>query len=150
MSTLKEKLKEDLKASIKSSNGLRRELIKVILGEIAIEEGRGRAGFFLNDEGVLAILKKAKKNQELVKEGYEISNREVPEDTIKEIEIIESYLPTQMSEDQIRMLVSDIIEEFGECSIKDMGRIMAKFNSEFPGKANGKTVSQIVKEKLNG
>lgn len=48
------------------------------------------------------------------------------------------------------MLVSDIIEGLGASTMKDMGKVMAKFNSEFPGKADGKIVSQIVKDRLSG
>mgnify|MGYP003835301307 CR=1 FL=1 len=53
-----------------------------------------------------------------------------------------------MTEDQIKMLVADIMEELKANAMKDMGRIMSKFNSQFAGQADGKIVSQIVRERL--
>ena len=150
MQTLKEKLKEDLKVSWKSGESVKKDLIRVILGEISLEEKSRTTAFLLDDEGVTSILKKAKKNHELTKEGYEKEKREVPDVLFREMEIIDSYLPKQLSEEQIKVLLVDIVEEFGECSIKDMGKIMAKFNAEFPGQADGKIVAKIVKEKLSG
>lgn len=148
MQTLKEKLKEDLKVSIKSSDISKKELVKVILSEISLEEKRGAAGFSLNDEGVTAVIKKMKKNAETIKEECKKVGKEIDPSVLKEIEILDSYLPKQLSEDQIKMLVADIMEELGTNSIKDMGKIMSKFNSQFAGQADGKIVSQIVKEKL--
>jgi hypothetical protein len=148
--TLKDRLKDDLKIAIKTNNGIKKNLLKVVLSEVALEEGRGKADFYLNDEGITAILKKIKKNQEIIKEECEMCKREIPENVCKEIEILDTYLPQQMSEDQMKMLISDIIEELGASSMKDMGKVMAKFNSEFSGKADNKIVSQIVKNKLNG
>jgi len=148
MQTLKEKLKEDLKVSIKSSDISKKELVKVILSEISLEEKRGAAGFSLNDEGVTAVIKKMKKNAETIKEECKKVGKEIDPSVLKEIEILDSYLPKQLSEDQIKMLVADIMEELGTNSIKDMGKIMSKFNSQFAGQADGKIVSQIVKERL--
>jgi uncharacterized protein YqeY len=150
MQTLKEKLKEDLKVAMKTGNALKKDLIKVVLGEIALEEGRGKAGFFLNDEGVMSILKKFKNNQEVIKEEYEKLQKEVPADTLKEIEILSSYLPQQMSKEEIEVEVSTIISEVGATSMKEMGKVMGAFNAKHAGKADNKIVSETVKNKLNG
>lgn len=148
MQTLKEKLKEDLKVSIKSSDISKKELVKVILSEISLEEKRGAAGFSLNDEGVTAVIKKMKKNAETIKEECKKVGKEIDPSVLKEIEILDSYLPKQLTEDQIKMLVADIMEELKANAMKDMGRIMSKFNSQFAGQADGKIVSQIVRERL--
>ena len=148
MQTLKEKLKEDLKVAFKTSDNSKKELIRIILSEVALEEGRGAAGFLLNDEGVMAVIKKMKKNSETIVEGCKESGREIDPSILKEIEIIDTYLPKQLSKDQIEMLIADIMKELETDSIKDMGKIMSKFNSQFAGQADGKIVSQIVKDKL--
>lgn len=150
MQTLKEKLKEDLKIALKTSNVAKKELIKVVLSEISLEEGRGSVGFFLNDEGVMAILKKFKKNQELIKEEYEKLGQPVPEAVTKEIKILESYLPSQMNEEEIGNIVTDLISETGATSMKEMGKVMSAFNAKYAGKADNKIVSQAIKNKLNG
>jgi uncharacterized protein YqeY len=152
MQTLKERLKEDLKIAIKTSNSVKKDLLKVILSEIAAEEGRGKIGHFLNDEGVISILKKFKKNQEELIEKYKIDNRsEIEiESAKKELFILEFYFPQQMSEDEIKSEITSIIDEIGATSMKDMGKVMNSFNYKHAGKADGRLVSEIVKDKLNG
>jgi hypothetical protein len=149
MQTLKEKLKEDLKTALRTGDSIRKSLIQVILGEVALEEGRGASSFRLNDDGVLSVIKKIKKNQDLTKCGYVNSGRDVPEFLNREIEMLEKYLPQQLSHDQIKDLIHDIIEEIKPSSIKDMGIIVEKFNSEFRGRADGKIVADIIKERLS-
>ncbi len=148
--TLKEKLKEDLKVALKTGNSIKKNIIKVILSEVALEEGRGSASFFLNDEGVLSVIKKCKKSQETIKEGYEKLKKEIPEEVLKEIKILDSYIPQQMSEDIIQEQINAMIEETGCDTMKDMGMLMTMFNKKFAGKADNRIVSQILREKLNG
>lgn len=90
MQTLKEKLKEDLKVAFKTSDNSKKELIRIILSEIALEEGRGAAGFSLNDEGVMSVIKKMKKNAETIVEECKKSGREIDQKVLKEIEILDS------------------------------------------------------------
>jgi len=149
MQTLKEKLKEDLKKALMSRDIVKRSLIQVILGEVALEDGRGAVGFHLNDDGILAVLKKLKKNHEVTKTECEAAGREVPEDILKEIEILNTYLPAQMSKEDVEKIVDSLILEIGATSMKEMGSVMGAFNSKYAGQADGKIVSQIVKEKLN-
>lgn len=148
MQTLKEKLKEDLKVALKNGNSLKKDLIRMILSEVSLEEGRGAVGFLLNDEGVLSVIKKLKKSQEINKEGYEKLQKELPENLIKEIEILNSYLPQQMEEEEIKRIVSELISEVGAESMKDVGKVMSAFNSKYAGKADNKIVSTAVKDCL--
>ena len=131
-----------------SGNAVKKNLIQVILGEVALEEGRGAACFRLNDDGVLSVIKKIKKSQEITLSGYKNSGRDVPESLIMEISILDTYLPKQLTVEQITAVVCDIIEEIGDCSMKSMGAVMNKFNSEFAGKADNKVVADIVKKRL--
>lgn len=148
MQKLKEKLKEDLKVAIKSSNNVKKEIIKLVLSEVALEEKRGAAGFLLNDEGVMAVIKKLKKSCEITKEGYEKQEQEVPSQILDEIAALDSYLPQKMSEEQVVEKVEFIINELNATSMKDMGKVMFKFNSDYCNQADGKIVSQIVRAKL--
>jgi len=146
--TLKEKLKEDLKMSIKNSDSLKKNLLRVVLGEIALEETSGRAAFILNDDGVMSIIRKSKGSLELTKAECVKYQKPISEDIDKEIAILEVYLPKQMSKEEIQTEVAIVITEIGATSIKEMGLVMKAFNVKFAGKADGKTVSEIVKEKL--
>ena len=151
MQTLKEKLKEDLKVALKTGNYVKKDLIKVILSEISIEEGRGAANFFLNDEGILSVIKKIKKNQEeLLEKSKNIGRSETEIEAIeKEIKILNLYLPVQMTEEEIELAVEHIIESLGASSMKEMGLVMNKFSTDYPGLADGKIVSKYVKSKLS-
>ena len=146
--TLKEKLKEDLKIAIKTSDFLKKNLIKVIMSEISLEEGRGKIGFLLNNEGVTSIIKKIKKNQETLKSGYEELRKEIPESVTKEIDILNSYLPKQMLKEDVEKIVLSIISEIGISSGKDIGKVISKFNEDYAGMADNKIVSKIVKDTL--
>ena len=149
MQTLKEKLKEDLKVALKTGDVTKKVLIQVILGEVALEETRGRSDFRMNDDGVISLIKKIKKNQEDTKVGYEEQHRDVPESIIKEIEILNSYLPKQMSYADVEAQVDIIINEIGATSMKDMGQIMKILNDKHKGEFDGKIVAEIVKKQLN-
>jgi len=150
MQTLKEKLKEDLKISIKNSNSLKKNLLRVVLGEIALEETSGKAAFILNDEGVMSIIRKSKSSLELTKAECKKFQKPIPEEVDKEIAILDTYLPQQMVEEEIKTEIAAIITEIGATSMKEMGLVMKAFTAKFSGKADGKLVSTIVREKLNG
>ena len=70
-------------------------------------------------------------------------------ESIAELAIVDSYLPQQMSEEEIRTAVGQVISEIGATSPAEMGKVMGGFNSKFAGKADGKIVSNIVKELLS-
>lgn len=148
MISIKEKLKEDLKVSIKSGNSLKKNLIKVILTEISIEEKRGKIGYFLNDDGVISCIKKMKKSLETIKNAMESSGKPIEKYVLEEIEILDSYLPKQMATEEIEKIISEIMRSIQNPSIKDMGKIISEFNSKYPSKADGKILSQIVKNIL--
>ena len=103
----------------------------------------------LNDDEICAIVaKEVKKRKESVKE-YEDAGREDIANSLKqEVEILSKYLPEQLTEDEIEKLVVEAISESGATSPKDMGRVMSILRPKTAGKADGKLVSDIVKEKL--
>lgn len=103
----------------------------------------------VEDGEVLAILRKLVKERKQSIEMYQQGNRQdlVDAETY-ELGVIESYLPRQMSEDDIENNVKAIISENNFSSIKDMGKAIKAFNEKYPGLADGKTLSGIVKKNL--
>lgn len=142
MESLKQKIAADYVAAFKSGDKIKKNLLGVVKGEITtIEKNTSVAD--LSDAEVVKILNKTAKN---IRETIAAS----PNDESKaELTVIEAYLPKQMSEEEIRKEVSLVISEIGAIGPGEMGKVMGGFNAKHAGKADGKTVSTIVKELLS-
>ena len=141
METLKQKISTDYISAFKSGDKVKKNLLGVVKAEITTIEKNTNISE-LSDGDVIKILNKTAKN---LKETISASNSEEAQ---QELSVIEAYLPTQMSEGEIRVAVEQVISEIGAKSPSDMGKVMGGFNSKHAGKADGKTVSNIVKELL--
>jgi hypothetical protein len=105
----------------------------------------------LADEEIMEVISsEIKKRREAVLEFEKGKRQDLAEKEKKEMEILKSYLPEQMSEEEIRKLVKDIINMVGAKEQKDMGKVMAQLMPKVKGKADGSLVSGIVKELLSG
>lgn len=144
---MKEELLQDLKEAMKNKDTLRKDTITMLRAAILQVEKDSQK--VLNDDEICAIVaKEVKKRKESVKE-YEDAGREDIADNLKnEIEILSKYLPEQLTEEEIRKMVEDAIVESGAASPRDMGKVMSILRPKTAGKADGKLVSDIVKEKL--
>jgi uncharacterized protein YqeY len=141
--TLKEKIVSDIKTAMKEKDILKRDTLRVLKGEIERAEQTKDGKVELSDADVVKLVKKAYKNLEEI-----ISASSVSETYLQELEVLRLYLPQQMSHVEIANAVESIIDELKAESMKDMGKVMGKFNSEYSGKADGSIVSKIVKEML--
>jgi len=102
------------------------------------------------DADILAVIQKEIKSRKDSIEMYEKGGRgELAEKEQKEIVILSKYLPEQASPEEIRAKAKEIIAQTGASSIQDMGKVMGPLIDEFKGKADGATISSIVKEELN-
>ena len=133
---MKSRIKADMMTAWKSGDLSTKETLKWILGEIERNEDAVKK---LNDSEIESLITKAVKNLRIVGgEGAEV-----------EIETLSVYLPTLLEVDAIEEIVKVIIDQEGYSGIKDMGKVMGAFNKEFKGQADGKVLSEIVKEQLN-
>jgi uncharacterized protein YqeY len=147
MAQYKEKINEALKEAMKSKDNALRDTIRLLQAAFKQVEVDTRKD--LTEDGEMDILlKEAKKRRESIEELAK-AGRDTGEE-VYELGVIESFLPKQMSEDEIRALVKAAIAETGATTQKDMGKVMGKLNPQTKGKADGKLVSQIVKESLGG
>jgi uncharacterized protein YqeY len=144
-----EKLQEDLKTAMKEKDKLRVSTLRMILSEMknAQLEERGE----LSEEKELSIITSyAKKRRESIK-GYEQGGRDdLAENERKELEIVMTYLPAQMGEDEIRAEVERIIAEIGASGPQDMGKVMGQMMAKFKGRLDGGVVKTIAMEMLRG
>ena len=145
--SLKEQLFADLKTAMKEKDTLKKDTVQLIRSGILQYEKDNKVE--LDDEGVLDIITKQLKSRRDSLPDYQKSGREdLIEKLNKEIEILLSYLPEQLSEEEIAKIVEEAIAETGAASVKDMGKVMGIATKQLAGKAEGKTISTIVKQLL--
>ena len=145
--SIQEQLLEDMKAAMKAGDKLRLETIRGLRSQIKNAEiDKGRE---LSEEEVIQVLMNAAKKRKESIELYRQGNRmDRAEEESRELEIIQEYLPEQMSEEEIARLVDKVIKEVNASSPKDMGKVMGKIMPQVKGRADGKVVQKIVQQKL--
>lgn len=144
---LKEKLLEDLKNSMKEKNEIRKNTVQMV--RAAILQVEKDNGITLEDDKIIEIIAKETKKRKDSLGDYEKSERDDLISQVKqEIEILQEYLPKQLSKEEITTIVKQIIEEIGATSIKDMGAVMKASKEKMGASADGKTINEVVKEIL--
>ncbi|MBQ3032391.1 MAG: GatB/YqeY domain-containing protein [Anaerotignum sp.] len=147
--SLKEQLFADLKTAMKEKDTLKKDTVQLIRSGILQYEKDNKVE--LDDEGVLDIISKQLKSRRDSLPDYIKSGREdLIEKLNKEIEILLSYLPEQLSEDEIAKIVEEAIAETGAASVKEMGKVMGIVNPKVKGRADMKVVGALVKKLLTG
>jgi uncharacterized protein len=148
---LKQKLREGLKQSMLARNELKTSVLRMLLSAINYYEiQKGGAGYEAVDEDVLAVInKEAKQRRDSIEEFKKAGRQELVDKEAKELEMLQVYLPQQMSEEEIRSLVKEAINQSGAKTITDMGKVMGALMSKVKGKADGGLVSKIVRESLS-
>ncbi|NOT37564.1 MAG: GatB/YqeY domain-containing protein [Saprospiraceae bacterium] len=143
-----DKINNDLKEAMKAKDEKGLRAIRAIKAAILLANTDG-SGQELNEEKGIAIIQKLLKQRKESLEIYEKQNREdLAKTEREEIEVISRYLPEQMSETDLRSFIQKIIQETGAAGQKDMGKVMGVASKSLAGKADGKTVSLLVKELL--
>lgn len=146
---LKEKISKDLAESMKAKNEKKTMAIRSIRSKI-IELEKKDMSKPVSDADIISVLTKLVKERKQSIEMYEKGGRlDLVEVEAFELDIIESYLPQQMSEDEIDQKLAEIITENNFATIRDMGKVIKAFNEKYSGSADGKTVSELVKKKLS-
>ena len=145
--SLSEKIASDLKAAMKSGQRTRVDVLRMLKAQIKnteIEKGRE-----LTEEEEIQVLQSAAKKRKEAMELYEKGGRpELAAKEKEELAIIETYLPKQMSRQEVEAVVSAIISEVRASSVKDLGKVMKAAMGQLRGKADGKVVQEIVRSKL--
>lgn len=147
--TLKEKLLEDIKTAMKSKQAERLEALRFINAAIKNREIEIRPNA-ITDQEVMGVIQKLSKQRLDSIEQYKNAGREdLAAKEESELVILKEYLPTPLSDSEVKNLVQEIISKVGATSMKDMGRVMKEAQEQAKGRADGKLLSAIVKEKLS-
>lgn len=144
---LKEKLMEDLKDSMKSKEKVKKNVVTMVRAAIKQREVDERIE--LDDTDIVDIIAKQIKQKKDSIEDFEKGNRQDLIDlTNEEIKILLDYLPPQLSEEELDLIVKNAVEQTGAQTKKDLGKLMALIMPQVKGKADGKQVNQIVAKYL--
>ncbi|WP_099187327.1 GatB/YqeY domain-containing protein [Tepidibacter mesophilus] len=145
--SLKAKLMDDLKLAMKEKNQVKKSVVTLIRAAIKQYEVDNRVE--LDEQGVLDIVvKQMKQRKDALEEFTKAGREDLISQTQEEIEILKDYLPAQLSEEEIEVIVVDTITEIGASSKKEMGRLMSVLMPKVKGKADGKIVNELVKKHL--
>jgi len=148
---LKETLQNDLTEAIRSRDELSSGTIRMVLTAITNEEVAGKSARVLSDAEIITVLsREAKKRREAAEAFAEAGRADRAEQEKSEGEVIARYLPEQLSEADIKKIITDAVAASGASGPAGMGAVMKLVTPQTAGKADGGTVSRLVKEALNG
>ncbi|MEQ9591709.1 MAG: GatB/YqeY domain-containing protein [Cyclobacteriaceae bacterium] len=147
--SLKEQIDSDIKKAMLSKNKEELTALRAIKSQILLAETeKGKTGE-IDKETENKLLMKAAKQRKESAEIYKNENREdLYKVEMQELEIISRYLPKQMSPEEVTEVLRRIVREVGASGPQDMGKVMGKATKELAGKADGKVISEIVKQLL--
>lgn len=146
--SLGEKLLADMKEAMKSHEKIRLSAIRMV--RASVKDAEINKHTELTDEEILDIINHQVKLRKDAIPDYEKANR--PESIAQlqdEIKVLQSYLPEQLSEEEIRAVIRDTIREAGIQGPQDMGKLMKNLMPKLKGRADGKQINQLAKEMLN-
>ena len=147
MSTLKEKLKSDLKAAMLAKDNFKRDTIRFLMAAIKQIEVDERIE--LDDAGITKLIQKSLKQREDAATQFKEAGRDdLYDKEIKEAAILRAYMPQQLSQEALKNIITDTITKVGASSMKDMAAVMKLVSQEVGSQADGKTISTLVKELL--
>ncbi len=146
---LQQKLNEAMKEAMKAKDSLRLNTIRMIRTAIKNREIEERKE--LDDQGVIAVLSTVVKQRRESAQVYRENNRpELADKEEQELAVVMEFLPSQLSEDELKAMIDEAAAEVGAASMKDMGKVMKVVTAKTTGRADGKLVSELVKARLSG
>ncbi len=145
---LAERINNDLKDSMKNKDSFKLGVIRMIKGAMQLEKKDPRAE--LTDEEVIKVIsKQIKMRNDAIAEFEKANRQDLISQNEKEIEILNSYLPPRLSDEEINKILDDTFSLVNPTSSKDMGKIMKEVSSKVAGRADMSVVSALIKERLS-
>ena len=137
----------DLKTAMLEKDTERRDTLRLILASLRSAEKELQRP--LSEDEELQVLQRERKKRREAADAYEAAGREEQAEAEEyELEVLEEFMPEPLSEDDLEEIIDDVIAEVGATSLRDLGRVMADVMPQVSGRADGSTVSQLVREKL--
>jgi uncharacterized protein YqeY len=147
--SLTTQIDQDIKQAMLAKQPERLQALRAIKSALLLAKTEKGAAEELTEEAEIKVLQKLVKQRKESADIYKTQNREdLYEIEMQEMRVIEPYLPQQMSRFEIEGYIQDLMARIGATSAQDMGRIMGLASKELAGKADGKTISEIVRQLL--
>jgi uncharacterized protein len=140
-------LEDQLRDAMRERDGARRDTLRLILSSLRSAEKELQRP--LSDDEELQVLQRERKRRHEAADAFRAAGRdEQAEAEEAELDVLEEFMPEPLGDDELEEIIDDVISEVGATSIRDLGRVMAGVMHQVSGRADGSTVSQLVKEKL--
>ena len=141
-------IQEEVKTALKSGEKFRASTLRLIVSALKLEE-KNKAKALTDNEALEILTKMIKQRKDSIYQ-FETANRmELAQKEKDEIEIIQNYLPEQLSKEELSVLINEVIKEINAESIKDMGKVMGILKPKITGKADAGIASGLVKKLLS-
>lgn len=146
---LEKKIQEDLKEAMKAHDAVKLSAVRAIKAAILLAKTAEGANGELADADIVKIIQKLVKQRKEAAELYTQGNRpELAEKELAEMNVMQTYLPKALTEEEIVAILKEVIAETGASSPKDMGKVMGAATKKLAGQADGKVVSTLVRQLL--
>ena len=146
---LENKINESIKDSMKTKDVIKLESLRAIKSAILLEKTKTGSKDLVDDEIIHKILQKmVKQRNESAKIFNDQNRNELAKIEISQAKIISEFLPDQLSEIELSVLIDSVIKDLNAESMKDMGKVISVVNQEASGKAEGRIIAEMVKSKL--
>ncbi|MFH1889233.1 MAG: GatB/YqeY domain-containing protein [Candidatus Omnitrophota bacterium] len=146
---LEDKIFSDYKEAMKSRDALKSSVLSFLRAAMmnaALEKKKKN----LDDADCIVVIKKQVKQRQDSIEQFQKGNRQdLVDKEAKELDILKAYLPEELPEDEVKKIIEESILSTAACGIKDMGRVMKEVTAKIAGRADSKSVSDLVKERLS-
>lgn len=147
---LEERLTQDMKSALKAGDQTRLAVLRMLRSEILLEKKKDASIQILPDEAVVRAFASYAKKLRTAADEFESKGRPAEAEKLRaEVRVVEEYLPAAMPPEEAKALVGSIVSELGASSMKDMGRVMKEAQARAAGRADGKTLSDLVRAALS-
>lgn len=139
-----------LKEAMKAKNTIALEALRAVKSELLLAKTSGGNGELSQDQEIALLQKLVKQRKEAAEQFTANARPELAEKELAQAEVIQQFLPAQLSDEELTTVIKEIVAEVGATSPKDMGKVMGAASSKLAGKAEGKAISAKVKDILAG
>jgi uncharacterized protein YqeY len=147
MATLKERIRSELNDALRARDETRKSTLRMLTAAVHNAEIDARRE--LDDAGVLTVIQKqAKQRRESIAEFEKGGRQDLVDKEAAELAVLETYLPQQAPREEIEAAARKLVEEVGATGVRDIGKVMPPLVQQFAGRADGKTINEIVRSLL--
>ena len=148
--SLTQTIDQDIKQAMLAKQEARLRGLRAIKAALLLARTEKGAAEILTEDAEIKVLQKLVKQRKESADIYKAQNRDdLYQIEVEEQEVIEAYLPKQLDRAEIEAQIKQLIDSLGATSVKDMGKVMGAANKQLAGKADGKTISEVVKQLLS-